>query len=347
MTRSALAVVLTAAGLLAAAAPAGAQAPPGANDFSCRSAAPPVILVHGTFGDMEVTWQTVSPALQAAGYCVFALDLPRRAMAPIDRSADRLAAFVDEVLARTGAAQVSLVGHDQGGMLGRYVASFRGKLAVIDDVVGLAPASHGTTARLAPGIGCPACAELKAGSAFMQQLAGPPAGPPSYTVVSTKQDRTVTPFRSQALEGATNVVLQDRCPDDVVDHVGIVYDPIALQWTLDALARPGPADPALQPDCEAAGGGSPPFAVVLRRGSRVGDQGAAIRVRCLGTVGRCVGRLALRGLAAAPVDVAAGTTRTVHVPVVRAPRRVKATVTTLQPGGYVRATLRLRRSQDR
>jgi pimeloyl-ACP methyl ester carboxylesterase len=345
MIRSAL--VLAIAGLLAAAPPAAAQPPPAANDFDCRSSAPPVILVHGTFGDMAVSWDSVSPALTASGYCVFALDLPRRAMAPIDRSADALAAFVDEVLARTGAAKVSLVGHDQGGMLGRYVASFRGKLAAIDDVVGIAPMSHGTKARLAPGIGCPACAELKAGSAFMQQLAGAPEGPPSYTVISTKEDRTATPFRSQALEGATNVVLQDRCPDDVVDHVGIVYDPVALQWTLDALGRPGPADPAFQPDCDAAGGGSPPFAVVVRRGTRVHDQGASIRVRCIGTVGRCVGRLALRGLVSTRVDVAAGTTRILHVPLVSAPRRVKATVTTLQPGGYVRATLRLRRSQDR
>jgi hypothetical protein len=102
--------------LLAVAAPAGAQAPgvppPGANDFACRSAAHPVpvILVHGTFGDMTVSWNLFSPALKIAGYCVFALDLVRRGMAPVDRSADKLAAFIDEVLIRTGAAQVSLVG---------------------------------------------------------------------------------------------------------------------------------------------------------------------------------------------------------------------------------------------
>src|SRR5688572_14827141 len=103
MTRRALAVLLATAGLLVAAAPAGGQAPgvppPGANDFDCRSTAHPVpvILVHGTFGDMTVSWNLVSPALVQAGYCVFALDLVRRAMAPIDRSADKLAAFVDEV----------------------------------------------------------------------------------------------------------------------------------------------------------------------------------------------------------------------------------------------------------
>jgi pimeloyl-ACP methyl ester carboxylesterase len=346
----ALAAVLATVGLLVAAAPAAAQSPPGANDFSCRSATPPVILVHGTFGDMTVSWNLVSPALKTAGYCVFALDLVRRGMAPIDRSADKLAAFIDEVRTRTGAPTVSLVGHSQGGMLGRYVAKFRDKLAVIDDIVGLAPSSHGTTNPLAPGAGliCPACAEQAAGSAFMRKLNAEPEAPPppSYTVVSTRYDRVVTPYTSQALGGATNVVLQDRCPEDVTDHVGIIYDPIALQWVIDALGRPGPADPAFVPLCSDAAPAGLPFAFVARRRA---DDG--VRVGCLATVGRCVGRVMVRDrarrLGTAPFGIAAGTTQTIQVPLKRAPRgRATATVVTLQPGGYVKASLRLRRSQN-
>jgi pimeloyl-ACP methyl ester carboxylesterase len=356
----ALIAVLATAGLLVAAAPAGAQAPgvppPGANDFGCRSTAPPVILVHGTFGDMTVSWNLVSPALKAAGYCVFALDLVRRAMAPIDQSADKLAAFIDEVRTRTGAPAVSIVGHSQGGMLGRYVAKFRDKLAVIDDIVGLAPSSHGTTTPLGPvaGLFCPACAEQTAGSPFMQKLNAPPEAPPppSYTVVSTRYDEVVTPYQSQALQGATNVVLQDRCPEDITDHVGIIYDPIALQWTMNALERPGPADPAFQPLCSGAATGSPPFLAIARKRTRLGDDRAAVRVGCFGTVGRCAGRLVLRDrrgrLGSAPVDIAAGATRTVRVPLDRRPRRgFRGTVTTLQPGGFVKATLPLRRGDHR
>src|SRR3954449_2596129 len=278
MRRRALGVLCAVAGLLAVAAPAGARtpgvSPPGANDFSCRSAQHPVpvILVHGTFGDMTVSWNLFSPALVKDGYCVFALDLVRRGMAPMDQSADKLAAFIDEVRQRTGAAKVSLVSHSQGGMLGRYVARFRGKLDVIDDIVGLAPSSHGTTQPLAPplgGLGCPACAEQAAGSDFMNKLnAGEEAPPPpSYTVVSTKYDEVVTPYTSQALTGSTvtNVVLQDRCPEDITDHVGIIYDPIALQWALNALGRPGPADPAFRPLCSDALKGGPPQAFASAR----------------------------------------------------------------------------------
>jgi hypothetical protein len=72
-------------------------------------------------------------------------------------------------------------------------------------------------------------------------------------------------------------------------------------------------------------------------------------VACFGSVGRCAGRIVLRDrkgrLGSAPIDVAAGSTRTVRVPLARRVRKgFKGTVTTLQPGGFVRATLALRRA---
>jgi triacylglycerol lipase len=350
--------MLATAGLLAAAAPAPAQTPgvppPGANDFNCRSAAHPVpvILVHGTFGDMTVSWNLFAPALKQSDYCVFALDLVDRGMAPMDQSADKLAAFIDEVLAKTGAAKVSLVGHSQGGMLPRYVARFRGKLGVIDDVVGLAPSSHGTTNPLAPPLGglCPACAEQAAGSAFMKKLnAGVEAPPPpSYTVVSTRYDEVVTPYRSQAVAGATNVVLQDRCPEDVTDHVGIIYDTIALQWALNALGRAGPADPAFRPTCSDAASQALPVMFPTTRRPRFGHGRAKVRVACAGTVGRCVGRLVLRDgsgrLGAKAVSIAVDHRKTVRLTLRRAPgRRVTVKLLTLQPGGWVTTARSFRR----
>jgi pimeloyl-ACP methyl ester carboxylesterase len=355
--RRSLAVMFVAAGLAASAVPAVAQTPdvgpPGANDFACRSETHPVpvILVHGTFGDMTVSWNVFSPALKSAGWCVFALDLVKRGMAPIDKSADKLSAFIDEVRQRTGAAKVSLVGHSQGGMLGRYVARYRNQLGVIDDIVALAPSSHGTISPLAPrlaGLGCRACREQAAGSAFIQKLnAGEDAPPPaSYTVVSTRYDEVVTPYRSQALTGSTvtNVVLQDRCPADVTDHVGIIYDPGALEWTLNALGRTGPADPAFVPTCSDALAASPPFAFPTARRPRVNGTSAKVRLACKGPVGRCVGRLILRDrqgtLGSSAADLPVGHARTVSVALHRTPkRRVVARMVTFQPGGWVSVSL--------
>jgi triacylglycerol lipase len=336
-------------GLLLAAAPAAAQSPPGANDFSCRSSAPPVILVHGTFGDMTVSWNLFSPALKAQGYCVFALNLVNRGMAPMDKSADKLSAFIDEVRARTGAPKVSLVGHSQGGMLGRYVAKFRGQLNVIDDIVGLAPSSHGTTNPLAPplgGLGCPACAEQAAGSAFMQKLNASPEAPApiSYTVLSTRYDEVVTPYQSQALAGpsVTNVVLQRKCPDDITDHVGMIYDPVALQWTLNALGRSGPADPAFRPTCGGSIQSAAPALFPGARKPKVHGRRAAARVVCTGVVGRCSGRILMRDrrgeLGAKGVGVAVGHGKTIKLKLRRHPaKRVTVKVLTLQPGGWITA----------
>jgi triacylglycerol lipase len=234
--------------------------PPGANDWSCVPSAEhpnPVVLVHGTFGDMTVSWNLISPALALNGYCVFALDYGDRGTGKIEDSAAELSAFVDRVRSATGATRVSLVGHSQGGMMPRYYIKFLGGKDKVDDLIGLVPSNHGTTNPLAPyagDAGCVSCDQQVAGSSFLLNLnAGDETpGSISYTQVTTRNDEVVTPYRSAYLaEGprTTNVTLQDRCPLDITDHLGIIYDPAALDWVLNALGRPGPADPSFRPRC--------------------------------------------------------------------------------------------------
>jgi triacylglycerol esterase/lipase EstA (alpha/beta hydrolase family) len=107
-----------AAGILASALRPGSS-PPGSNDWSCRPSAAhpyPVVLAHGTFGNMTDSWQALSPLLANDGYCVFALDYGGppgeqiQATGDIPTSAAQLGAFVDRVLDATGAAQVDVVG---------------------------------------------------------------------------------------------------------------------------------------------------------------------------------------------------------------------------------------------
>jgi pimeloyl-ACP methyl ester carboxylesterase len=236
-----------------------ALAVPGSASAACQPSAAhpsPVILVHGTFLNSALSWNELRPLLRADGFCVFSVDYGNNATGPMATSGQQVAAFARQVLAQTGAAKVSFVGHSQGGSLSRYVAKDLGLLAQTDDIVGLAPSNHGTTTPLGPvvtALGCAACGDQAAGSPFMQALnAAPEApGPVSYTVISTRYDEVVTPYQSQALTGdtVTNVVLQDRCPADLTDHIAMPYDPVALQWVVNALERPGPADPAFQPRC--------------------------------------------------------------------------------------------------
>jgi triacylglycerol esterase/lipase EstA (alpha/beta hydrolase family) len=237
-----------------------ATSPPGANDFTCRPSAAhpaPVVLVHGTFEGATDNWSTVSPQLRAAGYCVFALEYGERGTGDIAASAGQLARFVDAVLGATGAQKVSLVGHSQGGMMPRWYIKFLGGATKVDDLVGLAPSNHGTTNPGAFVTGqtvCEACDQQRAGSAFLTQLnAGDETpGNVSYTVVETRYDEIVTPFTSAFLAGGANtanILLQDACPAEVIDHHLIPHSALAIRWTLQALARRGPADPAQPPSC--------------------------------------------------------------------------------------------------
>jgi hypothetical protein len=147
-------------------------------------------------------------------------------------------------------------------MLPRHYIEFLGGAGRIDDLVGFSPSNHGTTNPLAgPGgaLGCPACAQQAAGSTFMQQLnAGDQTpGPVSYTVLETRYDVVVTPYDSEFLPTTadgrvTNVLLQDKCPGDTVEHAAFPADKVAVQWMLNAFGRPGPADPRFTPDCSGA-----------------------------------------------------------------------------------------------
>jgi triacylglycerol lipase len=225
------------------------------------------VLVHGTFGNRFDSWQQFSPALKAAGYCVFALDygswngsglLGIYGVGPIARSARQLADFVTHVRTVTGAAKVDIVGHSQGGMMPRYFIKNLGGASEVEDLVGLSPSNHGTTNPFAvpAGIACPACAQQAAGSAFLQALnsGDESPGPVSYTNLVTRYDEVVIPYTSGYLApdvGVTNLTLQDKCPTDTTEHLRIIYDPVALQIAMNALGRPGPADPSFQPACAA------------------------------------------------------------------------------------------------
>jgi triacylglycerol esterase/lipase EstA (alpha/beta hydrolase family) len=237
-----------------------AALPAGINDFSCRPDGLhpyPVVLVHGTFSSAAGSWQTLGPAIKAAGYCVFALDYGNHGTGLIEQSARELAAFVARVLSATHARKVEFVGHSQGGMMPRYYIRFLGGAATTAGLIGLAPSNHGTANPLTPIVGlfCPACDEQFVGSPFLTALnAGHDVEPGvRYTVVATIFDLIVVPYWSQFLAGpasqVTNVTLQRRCPFDLDGHTDVTSDPVVRQWVLNALAGGGLADPGFRPDC--------------------------------------------------------------------------------------------------
>jgi triacylglycerol esterase/lipase EstA (alpha/beta hydrolase family) len=257
--------------------------PPGANDWSCKPTAAhpqPVVLVHGTFADMSNSWQAISPLLKNNGYCVFALNygdyngsgaIGVYGVDDIPTSANELAAFVDKVRGATGAAEVDVVGHSQGGMMPRYYLKYLGGGAKVRALVGLSPSNHGTTlnglfvlSNFFPGANqftgalCPACEQQRAGSAFITNLnsGGETVPGVDYTVIQTRYDTVVTPYTSAFLSGSNvrNILLQNQCILDLGDHLSMPYDHIVGADILTALDPTNPRKFLCTPIAPIAGG---------------------------------------------------------------------------------------------
>ncbi|MHA6762886.1 esterase/lipase family protein [Streptacidiphilus sp. PAMC 29251] len=257
--------------------------PPGTNDWGCRPSAAhpqPVVLLMGTGANMMLNWHYIGPKLKQQGYCLFALNYgdtghgPLKALGDIPTSAGEVARFVDRVLSATGARQVDLVGHSQGGgVLPRWYLRFDGgtdpadpALNKVRKLVGIAPSNHGSNLDgLGPALNSigffAAASVLSGGPALQQQLKGSwvnrtvDAGGDTrpgvdYTVIATRDDFVVTPYTTQFLSagpGATvrNEVVQDACRTllpIVVTHVGMAFSPTVLGLVEDAL-DPGVTHP--------------------------------------------------------------------------------------------------------
>ncbi|WP_320775353.1 esterase/lipase family protein [Streptomyces sp. CRN 30] len=227
----------------------------------------PVVLVHGTFGNRGYTWTSAAPLLRGHGHRVFRLDYGKHlnpvifGLGDIRESARQLGVYVDEVLRRTGAAQVDIVGFSQGGMMPRYYLNALGGAVKVHNFVGIAPSNHGVTAqglmnlarqipgaaelveRGAAGQAVPAWPQLQHDHAFQRELAdlGETTEGVRHTVIATAYDDVVTPYTSCALAETDgvyvrNVVVQDIDPQDRTPHASMPYNATVLAEVLAALA---------------------------------------------------------------------------------------------------------------
>jgi triacylglycerol esterase/lipase EstA (alpha/beta hydrolase family) len=240
--------------------------PAGANVPGCQpswSHPRPVVMVHGTLEAAAFDWGGLAPRLANEGFCVYTFNYGLTDSSPyyggmtnIPSAASELRTFVDSVLQQTGAPQVDIVGHSQGGMMPRYYLKNLGGAPKVHTLVGLSPSNHGTTVfglsnlllglqvggvPISSAIGCISCTQQLVPSMFIDALndGGETVPGPNYVVIQTKYDEVVTPYTSAFLSGpkVRNILLQDQCPQDYTEHIGITYDPIAAQDIIEALGR--------------------------------------------------------------------------------------------------------------
>lgn len=251
--------------------------PAGANDPSVEVTPErplPIILLNSTVITQGTNWSVGAPVLANAGYKVYTFNYGNvtrnpnaliQSIGDIRKSGIELAAEIDRVLIETGAPQVILIGHSQGGgALPSYYINNLGGADKVSQLIGIGPGHHGTTfmglvslvLKLPvlrelyiglSGLLAPAFYQQSAGSPFLDEVYGNGDTRPGvrYTTISTAYDEVATPHTRQALDGpnVTNIVLQHRYPRLLLGHLNMVTSPYTWDVVLEALADNPAANP--------------------------------------------------------------------------------------------------------
>jgi pimeloyl-ACP methyl ester carboxylesterase len=210
--------------LVSATRPAGFLALPGAQVRGPR----PVIVLHGY-------------AMNRANFVVLASRLARAGLGPIvgfeywtlgrtAAGARQLGWFVDQVRETTGAAEVDLIGHSMGGVVGRYYITLAGGDRFVKNLVTIGSPHWGTDVS-AIGVGHPT-RELLFGSKLVARLtAAPPPEHARLTTILSQADALVPAESQPEIAGAERIVYDD------LGHVALLGSRRVAQAIIDRLRR--------------------------------------------------------------------------------------------------------------
>lgn len=197
-----------------------------------HAANPPVLVVAG-FTETTNQLSTLVSNLQNAGFTAVGMQLPSTNGIPgcgdIAASSQAVATRAQQLLSQTGASQLDVVGHSEGGLELRYYIKNLGGAAQVARYVSLATPQHGTgLASLGFTFGCQAVSQMAPNSSFLNTLNSPTDVPGAvvYTALATTKDTVVTPAPQASFlrNGGTNATVQQFCPNDNSSHVGLLTD---------------------------------------------------------------------------------------------------------------------------
>jgi triacylglycerol esterase/lipase EstA (alpha/beta hydrolase family) len=193
---------------------------------SADGARRPVILLHG-FMMNRTNWLLFGRRLVARnigpiyGMTYFSLQATRT-------SAERLAAFVDEVCLREDVEQVDVVAHSLGGLVARYYIERMGGAPRVGQLITIATAHRGTRlAHLGHGA---AARELRADSPLLAEL-GLPAPGARYRSIWSRGDAVVVPSESASLGDGRDLVIDD------LGHLSLLMSRRVIDAVAGWLAR--------------------------------------------------------------------------------------------------------------
>jgi triacylglycerol lipase len=213
----------------------------------------PVLLVPGYGGNLD-SLQPLVTALRSAGRDAVVVPPPGNGTGDLQAQAAQLGQTATDVLRRTGAASVDVIGYSAGGVVARAWVRDHGGAAVARRVLTLGSPQHGTEqAALGRELagGCPvACEQLAPDSDLLRRLNAGDETPdgPLWATVRSRADRVVTPTDSATLSGAVNVEVQDVCPGSTTAHGDLPGDPVVLA-ALGSVLGVAPPQPPTDVSC--------------------------------------------------------------------------------------------------
>jgi triacylglycerol lipase len=220
----------------------------------------PILFAPGTGSDGSQAFLVGGGAFAAMARTMCTVSFPRRATADLQDSVQYLV-FAIRRLSRRAARPIAVAGVSQGGLLVRmaltYWPTLRGQ--VRDAVMAAAPhhGARGTpeSAVKCVTVGCPpALWQQRRGSALLRALNpghDETPGRTAYTTVRSSTDEVMRPQTglrpTSALQGASNILIQDVCPARATTHLETVVDSVTIAALADAVAHPGAAKVSRMP----------------------------------------------------------------------------------------------------
>ncbi len=210
----------------------------------------PVMFVTGTGASGDEGYLIGQDAFKAYGHPVCYVNFPDFTTADIQISVQYLVYGLRAEFAMAH-RKVAAFGISQGGLLPRFALTYWPDLRrKVSDVVAAAGTQHGTTVGLG---GCsasspcpPADWQQGKGSHLLRAINSQPDETPgnvSYTTVRSLTDETVQPqggkHPTSALDGASNILIQNVCPGRTTSHIGTAVDSVAFAAFADAIAHNG------------------------------------------------------------------------------------------------------------
>jgi pimeloyl-ACP methyl ester carboxylesterase len=198
-----------------------------------EAAGTPILLLHGIMDNRSVFTvfrRTLRRrgfgTVHAVNYSLFTGD--------IRSAAHELRGHVENLLERSGAERLHIVGHSLGGMIARYYVQRMGGAAGVDSLVTLGSPHRGTlTAYLMP---TPLARQLRPGSDVLEELAASAPGCSTrFLVVWSRMDQMVVPQRNARLAHPDLLTEEFELRD--VGHLSLPIDPRSVHWVTSALTR--------------------------------------------------------------------------------------------------------------